>query len=684
MATDDFNDFIESCGLTEMKSMGAKFSWCNGQRGLARSWSKLDRCLLNPLAVELLLDALYNCLPHSTSDHAPMLLVLKSQASFSEELESELLIAKEELAVWLLREETRLSQQAKIRWMEKGKASAQFFKTFASVNKPMVKEMRLRDGSCLSTPKAIHVGAVEFLSDFLKARPRRATPDLSLFVQNVVTEEENNTLLQLPSIQEVKEAMFSILADSSPGLDGFWSGFYCSCWDIVEADVVVAVRKFLSGATLPRFYSASYIVLLPKVPNLTGFDKFRPISLCSVVYKGAPLISYLLYADDIIVFANGGKSSLRAIWDAFAQYEDWSGQVVSKEKSSIFFPKLFTSAQKRSALRISSFSEGSFPVKYLGAPLVSGRMKVIHFDGLIHRIRSQLKGWQTKFLSSGAHLLLLRHIVASVPIHLLSVLYAPKAVVASLNRLMNVEVSLFMKFAWKLLTQNSIWVNFFKAKYVKERHISLIEASKGSLLWKRIIAVLPKVLSNAKWKVRDGHVSIWRDNWLSSGAIIDSCEILELPLLTIKECRIHNGWDVDLLKRLVGESKLEEILTSLGEQKDGADILIWKPSLDGNFCSKLAWECIRFRAPKSKWARWIWHSALPKKYSVIMWKALNFCLSVDARIEKLRIPVVSKCECCVRGCLEDQDHVLATGTLATEIWHRALLSLGMPFDPSRP
>ena len=98
--------------------------------------------------------------------------------------------------------------------------------------------------------------------------------------------------------------------------------------------------------------------------------------------------------------------------------------------------------------------------------------------------------------------------MASVPIHLLSVLYAPKAGVASLNRLMSnffwgfyngkpkkkwvswarvctpileggmglrnfedVQVLLFMKFAWKLLTQNSIWVNFFKEKYVKETYL---------------------------------------------------------------------------------------------------------------------------------------------------------------------------------------------------------------------
>lgn len=65
------------------------------------------------------------------------------QGGFSKHIDSTLLVAKEELAIWLLREETRLSQQVKLSWMEKGEASAKFFKTFASLSKSIVHEMRL-------------------------------------------------------------------------------------------------------------------------------------------------------------------------------------------------------------------------------------------------------------------------------------------------------------------------------------------------------------------------------------------------------------------------------------------------------------------------------------------------------------------------------------------------------------
>lgn len=42
---------------------------------------------------------------------------------------------------------------------------------------------------------------------------------------------------------------------------------------------------FFSGKSFLQFYLASSLVLIPKVDNPSSFDKFRPISLCSVIYK---------------------------------------------------------------------------------------------------------------------------------------------------------------------------------------------------------------------------------------------------------------------------------------------------------------------------------------------------------------------------------------------------------------
>lgn len=61
---------------------------------------------------------------------------------------------------------------------------------------------------------------MDFFSSFLRVRPQRDFLDLLAYVQNSILEKENDCLLQLPLIQEVKDAIFSISIDSSLGPDG--------------------------------------------------------------------------------------------------------------------------------------------------------------------------------------------------------------------------------------------------------------------------------------------------------------------------------------------------------------------------------------------------------------------------------------------------------------------------------
>ena len=53
--------------------------------------------------------------------------------------------------------------------------------------------------------------------------------------------------------------------------------------------------------------------------------------------RGTPQISHLMYADDIMIFLNGGKKSVRELLLVFEKYEIWSGQMINKEKTDIFF-----------------------------------------------------------------------------------------------------------------------------------------------------------------------------------------------------------------------------------------------------------------------------------------------------------------------------------------------------------
>lgn len=88
-----------------------------------------------------------------------------------------------------------------------------------------------------------------------------------------------------PSATEIKNSIFSIEADNSPGPDGFTTAFYISCWDVISKDVISAIQSFFGGEQLPRGWKSTFLALIPKKDKPTSFAECRPISLCNVCYK---------------------------------------------------------------------------------------------------------------------------------------------------------------------------------------------------------------------------------------------------------------------------------------------------------------------------------------------------------------------------------------------------------------
>ena len=79
--------------------------------------------------------------------------------------------------------------------------------------------------------------------------------------------------------------MFQIAAHKAPSLDGIPTFFFHVFWDIVKQDVTRAIQAFFHLGSLFKPPNHSYIVLIPKKPFLDEVSRFRPISLCNVIYK---------------------------------------------------------------------------------------------------------------------------------------------------------------------------------------------------------------------------------------------------------------------------------------------------------------------------------------------------------------------------------------------------------------
>ena len=67
------------------------------------------------------------------------------------------------------------------------------------------------------------------------------------------------------TLEEIKEALWSMKPYKSPGLDGLHAGFYQRFWLIMGDSVIKEVMKVFVDRKVPDFLNKTLIVLIPKV-----------------------------------------------------------------------------------------------------------------------------------------------------------------------------------------------------------------------------------------------------------------------------------------------------------------------------------------------------------------------------------------------------------------------------------
>jgi hypothetical protein len=87
------------------------------------------------------------------------------------------------------------------------------------------------------------------------------------------------------TIEEVDQALHDTPDGKSPGPDGFTMDFFHHCWSMIREEVWALIEdSHKSGQVLPSL-NATFLTLIPKEECVTHPKKFRPISLCNVIYK---------------------------------------------------------------------------------------------------------------------------------------------------------------------------------------------------------------------------------------------------------------------------------------------------------------------------------------------------------------------------------------------------------------
>ncbi|GKD46609.1 hypothetical protein Tco_1271254, partial [Tanacetum coccineum] len=186
----------------------------------------------------------------------------------------------------VLMQERFLQQKTKVEWLKAGDSNSAYFHKVVKghLSRSRIDAISCSDGSHL---EGDHVAAA-FVSHYTSFLGQQGVPHLfnnnDLFV-NMLYSNVALDMIKTVTPQEVKEAIFSMGNDKSPGPDGYTAAFFKEAWGIISHDVTMVVQEFFTNGTLLKELNHTIIALIPKVASPSRINDYRPISCCNVLYK---------------------------------------------------------------------------------------------------------------------------------------------------------------------------------------------------------------------------------------------------------------------------------------------------------------------------------------------------------------------------------------------------------------
>lgn len=137
-----------------------------------------------------------------------------------------------------------------------------------------IKSLRNEEGQLVDWGSDLENVMIEYF-DKLFTASNTEWEEVVECVSSRVTEDQNSMMLEPVQEKEVKEALFHMHPDKSPGPDGMTPGFYQKFWPIVGGDLVTKVQQFFTEGKLDDQLFDTNIALVPKKKS-SAYDGIAP------------------------------------------------------------------------------------------------------------------------------------------------------------------------------------------------------------------------------------------------------------------------------------------------------------------------------------------------------------------------------------------------------------------------
>ncbi|KAL4335266.1 hypothetical protein GQ457_07G037440 [Hibiscus cannabinus] len=401
------------------------------------------------------------------------------------------------------------------------------------------------------------------------------------------------------------------------------------------------------------------IVLVPKVDDANSMEKFRPISLCNVLFK---IISKCV--------VNRLQGFLSPCID---------------EAHSAFVPGRLISDNTLAAYEI------------------------------IHHLRSQrsIAAHSIRFLSQGGKEVFIKSVLQAIPMYSMCCFLFPKSFCHELEQIIarfwwqhsrerrgihyctwselcnlkdsgglgfrdlaKFNVALLAKQGWRLLhNPSSLVARLLRAKYYSAS--TFLQARLGSnpsLTWRSIWSARGLLELGLRWQVGAGFsISIWNDFWLPAKVpkLISTAEVTGLHTVSDLIDQESREWKTTLVQEFFNPEDAEAILSIPLSSHEQMDRLVWCGEHSGIYSVRSGYKRLlsapSLRDSDSVLFKKLWKSKCPSKINIQVWKFIRNFVPTKVNLCVKRVATNPLCARCNESS-ETTLHVIRDCHFARQVW----------------
>jgi hypothetical protein len=426
-----------------------------------------------------------------------------------------------------------------------------------------------------------------------------------------------------------------------------------------------------------------------------------------IIEKG---VVVLQYTDDTIICLKHDIKGARNMKLLLYMYGLMAGLIINFSKSEVITISDEDNWDGKYA-DIFNVQVGTFPIKYLGVPVSSSRLHVCDWMPLIDKSMKKLDIWKGRTMSIAGKSTLISSSLNNAPIYHMSIYLLRKTILGRLDKIRRtffwqggftkrkyhlikwtkickskkkgglgikdirkMNVSLLVKWWWKLDNEEDVWQKNIKHKYLKSESIlDVSHKQSDSAIWADLLKVKNIYLQGRKKLVRNGKTTFfWKDNWLYEKPLCIVYPVLfkfcQQQNILVDQVR-NNLQSVSFTRWLMDDMLTDWQITLSDMRKinftSNKDSVAWTVGTAGRFSVKSVYNAMTFNDSGPSHSK-IWKSKIPAKIKIFLWLLLNNAVLTKDNLIKRKW--VGNPTCYICNQIESASHLFFQCSTAKAVW----------------